>query len=81
MIAIETIRTVLSFGDHNIRHIEDMRDSPVTAPSQHGGNHPLWILGQDLAEHDEVLKAPFAESIVPHEDRKGLEMANSFVEP
>jgi hypothetical protein len=45
MKAIDAIRNALSFGDNNIRHIEDMRSSPVTAPSPNGGNHPLWILG------------------------------------
>jgi hypothetical protein len=45
MKAIDAIRDALSSGDHNIRHIEDMRDSPVTVPGPQGGNHPLWILG------------------------------------
>ena len=45
MKAIDAIRNALTFGDHNIRHIEDMRNSPVTAPSPQEGNHPLWILG------------------------------------
>ena len=45
MKAIDAIRSALSFGDRDIRHIEDMRHSPVTAPGPHGGNHPLWILG------------------------------------
>ena len=45
MKTIDAIRTALSFGDYNIRHIEDMRNAPVTTPSPHGGNHPLWILG------------------------------------
>jgi hypothetical protein len=34
MKAIDAIRTALSFGDHDIRHIEDMRNSPVTEPSR-----------------------------------------------
>jgi hypothetical protein len=42
---IDAIRNALKFGDNTIRHIEDMRDSPVTTPGPHGGNHPLWILG------------------------------------
>jgi hypothetical protein len=45
MKAVDAIRAALSFGDDNIRHIEDMRSSPVTALSPRGGNHPLWILG------------------------------------
>jgi hypothetical protein len=45
MNAIDAIRSALSFGDNDIRFIEDMRDSPVTQPGPHGGNHPLWILG------------------------------------
>jgi hypothetical protein len=28
MKVIGAIRNALSFGDHNIRHIEDMRNSP-----------------------------------------------------
>ncbi|HEV3303858.1 MAG TPA: hypothetical protein VG055_29660 [Planctomycetaceae bacterium] len=45
MKAIDAIRDALSSGDRNIRHIEDMRDSPMAAPGPQGGNHPLWILG------------------------------------
>jgi uncharacterized damage-inducible protein DinB len=45
MNAIDAIRSALSFGDHEIRFIEDMRKSPVMQPSPNGGNHPLWILG------------------------------------
>jgi hypothetical protein len=62
MKAIETIRNALSFGDSAIRHIEDMRTAPVTAPGPHGGNHPLWILGHlTVAEgrlRQIVLKEP-----------------------
>ena len=25
--------------------IQDMKDSPTTAPTPNGGNHPLWVLG------------------------------------
>ncbi len=25
--------------------IDDMKDAPLTQPTAHGGNHPLWVLG------------------------------------
>jgi hypothetical protein len=55
MKAIDAVRNALSSGDNGIRHIEDMRNSPVTAPSRNGENHPLWILGH-LAIAEERLR-------------------------
>ena len=61
MKAIDAICNALSSGDNGIRHIEDKRNSPVTAPSPDWGNHPLWILGH-LTIAEEQLR-----QIVPGE--------------
>ena len=36
--------------------IEDMRDVPLTFPTVHGGNHPLWILGHLAYSVQEVVQ-------------------------
>ncbi len=46
MTAVDLIRTALT----NTRAItmpliDDMRDAPLTFPTQNGGNHPLWVMG------------------------------------
>ncbi len=35
--------------------INDMRDSPMTQPTPHGGNHPLWVLGHLVHSESNLL--------------------------
>lgn len=46
MKAIDLIKMALQSSDQfTTQLIEDMRDAPLTQPTPHGGNHPLWVLG------------------------------------
>ena len=46
MKAIELIRWALQLSDEGLRRlVEDMREAPLTQPTSHGGNHPIWVLG------------------------------------
>jgi hypothetical protein len=38
-----------------LRLIQDMEDSPLTQPTPHGGNHPLWILGHIVCSESDLL--------------------------
>jgi len=46
MNTIEFIRAGLEASKFlTLSLIEDMKDAPLTQPTPHGGNHPLWVLG------------------------------------
>jgi hypothetical protein len=46
MNGIQVVKTSLEMSKGWIMGlITDMRDSPLTAPTPNGGNHPLWCLG------------------------------------
>jgi hypothetical protein len=36
--------------------VEDMKDAPLTFPTDNGGNHPLWILGHLAIAEGKVIQ-------------------------
>lgn len=45
MKAIDVIRMALTFGDGNMRWLEEMRGDPLRQPGPWGGNHAMWVAG------------------------------------
>lgn len=45
MKAIDAVRMALSFGDGNMRWLQEMTADPLRQPGPWGGNHAMWIAG------------------------------------
>lgn len=71
MKAIDTIRTALEMNDFDTRLLEDMRDAPLTQPTDRQGNHPLWVAGH-LALTEAMFRQMMTGKSNPLEDWKPL---------
>ena len=64
MTSIDLIKNALAMGDGGMMMLlEDLRNAPMTFPTPHGGNHPLWVLGHITFVEASVPKVFFGE---PH---------------
>jgi uncharacterized damage-inducible protein DinB len=57
MRTTQFIRQALDASAHNfLTLINDMRDAPLTFPTDAGGNHPLWILGHIAVAESKLIQ-------------------------
>ncbi len=46
MKSIDLLKYSIEFSTNRLfKLLEDMKDHPLTFPTPHGGNHPLWVVG------------------------------------